>query len=150
MLIGLECDLERHEAEGVGVDVLGEEEARLAGEHVEVAEGLQVELVVVGVDGPVGVEGGEHEGDAERVRAQRVAAAAHEEEREGGGDRHLGAVEDVGVVGAEARAQVAAEAQHGQVARARHHQRQREHARAQAVLAAQARVIQLGEVFGPE
>ena len=54
------------------------------------------------------------------------------------------------VVGPHAGPQEAAQTQHLQIARARHHHRQRDHNNTQAILRAQLGVVQVSKVFRPE
>ena len=123
MLVRPERDLDGHVAELAGIHVLGEQQARLAGQHVQVAERLQVKAVVIRVDGKVGIECAEHECYAQRVRFQRVSTAAHEEQGEGHANRHLTSVGHVRQIRSHTRLKVSTYTEHFQVTGAGHHHR---------------------------
>ena len=117
--------------------------------------GLQMVAVVVAVGGKPREKGGDHGGESGGCMVRQAeTAAAQEEQAHRHVNGHVAAVgDDVGVV--DARAQVAADAQHGEVSRARHHHPLAQHQHADRLfdhrLARQVRDRSLGhgnEFFG--
>jgi hypothetical protein len=78
-IIIAERDLERQRYRHIGIDVPRDDAASFGGEDPEVAEGLEVRLVIEDRDGEEWVEGHDKGGDGEVGGAEGVGAACEEE-----------------------------------------------------------------------